>query len=162
MKAEFSTLDIVKALEIPRERLRNWMDKGFVVPSIPSERQGSAAVFDLRDVYAIELFRRLIERARFARGEAARFTSEWLTDAKKRPVAAVALYNVLFFVRDDKGITFMRSASLLGGPYGDELNLYLDLQREIANEFRDSGRALEIIYAINFKKIKAFVDGCFM
>ena len=52
----FSTLDIVKALRIPRERLRDWMNNGFVVPTILSQGQGTKAVFTRGDIYLVALF----------------------------------------------------------------------------------------------------------
>jgi len=60
MRNEYSTLDIVKALDIPRERLRDWMNKGFVKPTKPAEGQGTKAIFTRYDVYNVELFRKLI------------------------------------------------------------------------------------------------------
>ena len=60
MRNEFSTLDIVKTLEIPRERLRSWMKEGFVRPSVPAEGQGTKAVFSRHDVYAVSLFKDLL------------------------------------------------------------------------------------------------------
>ena len=60
MRDEFSTLDIVKALKIPRERLRDWMNQGFVKPTIPAEGQGTKAVFTRTDVYLLALFRHLV------------------------------------------------------------------------------------------------------
>lgn len=61
MRDEFSTLDIVKALGIPRERLRDWMNQGFIKPKKPAEGQGTRAIFIRNDVYAVELFRRLVK-----------------------------------------------------------------------------------------------------
>ena len=61
MKTEFSTLDIVKALGIPRERLREWIDRGFIKPSIQeAEGQGTKSLFSLADLYRIEAFKWLV------------------------------------------------------------------------------------------------------
>lgn len=60
MKTEFSTLDIVKLLNIPRERLREWIDRHYVRPSIKeAEGHGRKALFSLADLYRIEIFNRL-------------------------------------------------------------------------------------------------------
>ncbi len=56
MRDEFSTLDIVKALEIPRERLRSWMKEGFVRAAVPARGQGTKALFRRSDIYSIALF----------------------------------------------------------------------------------------------------------
>jgi len=71
MRDEFSTLDIVKALDIPRERLRDWMNKGFVKPTTPAEGQGTKAIFTRGDVYCVALFQRLLEVG-FKREDASR------------------------------------------------------------------------------------------
>ena len=60
MRTDFSTLDIVKTLEIPRERLRSWMKEGFIQPTVPAEGQGTKAVFSRKDVYAVALFKDLL------------------------------------------------------------------------------------------------------
>ncbi len=60
MRNEYSTLDIVKALGIPRERLRSWMNEGFIKPSKPAEGKGTKAIFTRADVYSVELFSNLL------------------------------------------------------------------------------------------------------
>jgi hypothetical protein len=72
MRQEFSTLDIVKALDIPRERLREWMNRGFIEPSQPAEGQGTKAVFSRDAVYRVALFRELLNKG-FTRKKAAAF-----------------------------------------------------------------------------------------
>ena len=61
MRDAFSTLDIVKAFGIPRERLRKWMEMGFVGPTEPAKGRGTKAVFTRVDVYCVELFRHLLD-----------------------------------------------------------------------------------------------------
>ena len=61
MRNEYSTLDIVKALEIPRERLRDWMSREFIIPSVQSEGQGTKAIFTRYDIYGIALFKKMVE-----------------------------------------------------------------------------------------------------
>ena len=70
MQKQFSTLDIVKTLEIPRERLRSWMKEGFIQPTVPAQGQGTKAVFHRYDIYGIALFRDLLD-AGFRRDVAA-------------------------------------------------------------------------------------------
>lgn len=74
---EFSTLDIVKALGIPRERLRDWMTKEFIKPSIAADGQGTWAIFTLQDVYAVALFQSLI-RYGLNRKAAGKFVGEFM------------------------------------------------------------------------------------
>ena len=57
----YSTLDITKALSIPRERLRDWMVRGFIIPSLPSTSKGTIAIFTKDDVLCVALFQKLID-----------------------------------------------------------------------------------------------------
>jgi hypothetical protein len=41
MRDDFSTFDINKALEIPRERLRDWMVRGLDEPSVQAQGAGT-------------------------------------------------------------------------------------------------------------------------
>jgi len=75
MRDDFSTFDINKALEIPRERLRDWMVRGFVEPSVQAEGAGTRAVFDRIDVYLVALFEDLLEGG-LSRSMAAIFTKQ--------------------------------------------------------------------------------------
>ena len=68
----YSTLDIVKALNIPRERLRDWMTRGFIKPSLPSTGKGTIAIFTKADVFGVALFGRLLEKG-FKREVAAEY-----------------------------------------------------------------------------------------
>lgn len=61
MKQEFTTFDIIKRLNIPRERLREWMKRGFIEPTVLASGVGTKAIFTLQDVYKILLFKHLIE-----------------------------------------------------------------------------------------------------
>lgn len=66
----YSTLDIIRALGIPREKLRAWMKDNFIVPTIPAQGQGTKAIFTLDRVYCIALFQSLLNRG-FSRKVAA-------------------------------------------------------------------------------------------
>jgi DNA-binding transcriptional MerR regulator len=62
MKAVYSTLDVVKILGIPRERLREWLSRGFVTPGIQeASGAGTKALFKPEDLYRIMLFKQLVE-----------------------------------------------------------------------------------------------------
>lgn len=99
MRNEFSTFDIVKALGIPRERLKDWMNNGFVKPTIPATGQGTKAVFTRVDLYFTELFRDLLNRG-FKRERAADFTrkiSEILKSKKEGPEEGAKRLAVIIF-----------------------------------------------------------------
>jgi hypothetical protein len=78
VKNEFTTFDIINGLEIPRGRLREWMNEGFLVPSIQkAEGVGTKALFDRVDIYTLLVFKHLIEQHRMARSEAAEIVKGW-------------------------------------------------------------------------------------
>lgn len=81
MKEEYSTLDIVKALKIPRGRLREWIDQNFIIPSVSAEGQGTRAVFTRIDVYGVALFRQLLKLG-FSRSMASRITRDFVSREK--------------------------------------------------------------------------------
>ena len=61
MREQYSTLDICKSLGITRERIRDWMNRGFIKPSIQEAKgQGTKSLFSRNDVYLIMLFLTLI------------------------------------------------------------------------------------------------------
>jgi hypothetical protein len=62
MKTQYSTMDIVKIFGIPRERLREWLSRGFIKPGIQeASGPGTKALFALDDLYRIMLFKQLVE-----------------------------------------------------------------------------------------------------
>jgi DNA-binding transcriptional MerR regulator len=61
MKDNFSTFDVLKIFKISRPRLREWMVRGFIKPTIPANGQGTKALFTKEDIYKIALFIRLIK-----------------------------------------------------------------------------------------------------
>jgi hypothetical protein len=83
MENEFSTLDIVKALKIPRERLRDWMNRSFIEPSVSADGQGTKAIFTLHDVYSVALFQALINSG-FNRETSSRFVKYYMEQEKKK------------------------------------------------------------------------------
>jgi hypothetical protein len=57
----YSTLDVVKKLNIPRERLREWVKLEFIHPTIPSSGKGTRAIFTDIDIVFILIFKTLID-----------------------------------------------------------------------------------------------------
>lgn len=62
MSESFSTLDITKLLNIPRERLRSWMNEGYVKPSTEAYGRGTRAGFTRQDLYMVAIFEDIIGR----------------------------------------------------------------------------------------------------
>ena len=76
MKDEFTTFDIIKALKIPRERLREWMKLGFIKPTIDADGQGTKSIFTRQDTYRVELFSQLLKMG-FQRKLASKFIESY-------------------------------------------------------------------------------------
>ncbi len=57
----YSIIDLSKAFDIPRERLRDWMVKDFIKPSLPSTSKGTIAIFTKVDAYRVYLFDILVD-----------------------------------------------------------------------------------------------------
>ncbi len=74
MERLYSIAEIVKKLDIPMERLRDCMHRGFVHTS----DQQTKAIFNRLDVYGIALFAYLITERFISSEEAAKFTKLWL------------------------------------------------------------------------------------
>jgi len=96
MKNTFSTFEIIKVLGIPRERLREWLKRDFIKPTISADGQGTKAVFTRQDVYGIELFRQLLERG-LARDKARIFV-KFFHDKMKEDIAR----NTYLIIRQGK------------------------------------------------------------
>lgn len=83
----FSTFDITKMTGLNRERLRAWMDKGFIVPSISANGVGTKALFTKNEVVKIGMLRNMIDLG-FKRDAAAELINE-------RPNRAAQVINLL-------------------------------------------------------------------
>lgn len=69
----YSTSDVCRILSVSPERLREWMIRKFVEPSIQKAKgQGTRAEFSIDDLYRIALFKELIENG-FSRETAANY-----------------------------------------------------------------------------------------
>jgi hypothetical protein len=61
MEKEFSTFEVMKILDIKRERLREWMNNKFISPTQPASGVGTKAIFSILDVYKTGVFKKLVE-----------------------------------------------------------------------------------------------------
>lgn len=64
MEKEYNMRDVLNAVDIPRERFKEWIAKGFIKASI-QESQGEGArminKYSLDDVYKIAIFKEMIK-----------------------------------------------------------------------------------------------------
>lgn len=70
----FTTFDVLKLLDLKRERLKHWIEEGYVRPYFQEETpNGSKSYFDVWHVYNIKLFMYLLEGG-LSRQEAAKWS----------------------------------------------------------------------------------------
>jgi len=170
MRDKFSTLDIVKALNIPRERLRDWMNHGFVVPTTRSEGQGTKAVFTRDDIYLVALFVDLLKKG-FKRDRASdliRKASEILRKNGSKSVAYITIYflnnhnNAILAEPIYDPVTRWDKIDLRwGGRIPSELITRSKINAIGLNDIpteKDAMQKWENIHLVNFKDLKTKVD----
>jgi len=135
----FSTFDVVKILNIQRERLREWIKEGFVSPTTPAEGIGTKALFSVLDLYKIAVFTKLIDV-----GMNRRRAAEWVNSNPRinnREGVKDLSYIVLFV--DQKGGKWI--SCLEPGPWDISNTMSEDLDWSIG-------------IMINFRKMKEEVE----
>lgn len=73
----FTSFDILKVNGVTKERLRDWLDRGYVEPTTPAPGQGKPAIFTRADLYVIALFKHLTDDRKMTREEASKFSKGW-------------------------------------------------------------------------------------
>lgn len=175
MRNQFSTLDIVKALGVPRERLRDWMNNGFVVPTISSEGQGTKAVFTRDDIYLVAFFVDLLKKG-FKRNRASELIGKASKILKKNGSQSLA-YVIIYFFKNQNTTVFTEliydpvtrwdridlrwggripAVAIEGNKKGD-LKLKDHLTEEVGQK-QSATLEWENIHIVNFKNIKKKVD----
>jgi hypothetical protein len=150
-ETKYSTLDIVKALDIPRERLRDWMNRGYIVPTLPAHGHGTKAGFTKGDVYGIALFRKLVEKG-FKRELAAEFTKKYVGSGSPLGFTSYIMFKTVIENREPiiKPIFF-------AGPAPFTINI--DLNQVSLQELQEVySEVWDDIYIINFVKIATEID----
>lgn len=56
----YSSFEIMRALHIEKEKLRDWIERGFIRATTPSPGRGKPAAFTVKDIYGLALFMELI------------------------------------------------------------------------------------------------------
>ena len=175
MRNDFSTLDIVKALSIPRERLRDWMNNGFVVPTIKSEGQGTKAIFTRNDIYLVALFVDLLKKG-FKRYRASDLIKK-ASGAFKRNGSKSPAFIIIYFMKNQKDTIL---AELIYDPVtrwdkidlrwggrissavtkeDEKMTLHSnDILTKDDRQMLTSTREWENIHVVNFKNLKQKVD----
>ena len=150
-KNQFTTWDVIKFLEINRERLREWLQRGYIAPSIQkAQGVGTKNIFSRWDMYMIALFDRLVSNG-FSR-ELAERTVKFMLGEK-----ALQVYKEKGADLADLGasrfIIFRRSYSY---PDKEPTVTPVVLLGKPTNLRLDSG--FDDMFIVNFERIRKFVD----
>jgi len=156
MKTEFTTFDVIKILKTDRERLRVWINEGFVVPSIQKATgPGTKHLFSREDVYRIEFFRKLCA-AGISRSEAARMANDikagYLQKHSDIPIPTEPNYYVIYrkLKVDKKGEYIWETEQYFFGRIDETRKGEVFAMIEMFN--------YDFVYIINFAKIIKDVD----
>ena len=84
MRESLTSFEVSKGLNIPYGRLREWIIREYIKPSVQAKGQGSKAHFSRLDTYLIKLFESLLNCG-ISREKAARCVSNTRTIAQSSP-----------------------------------------------------------------------------
>jgi hypothetical protein len=161
----FSTLEIGKALGIQRERLRDWMNRGFIKPTVSATGQGSKAGFTLSDVYGVAFFGRLVASG-LSREVAASYVQEFLKREKDQPDDQKTV-RIVFKIRDERTLSVMTFARVKGKwkmdletgwaeTEGMETSSQQLIEKRFPNGWLD--KDWQMIHIVNFEALREKVD----
>ena len=148
----FKAADVVKITGVKRTRLQQWLERGYIHPSIQvASGHGTRNIYNKIDLYNIAIFKKITESG-FSRELASKFISMGVITAeqvdKHDTGAAMALF-ILFMRRDDEV-----KSRLMYYDKEDEVGV-LDI-RHLMGELKME--AFDDIYIINFPLIKDQID----
>lgn len=131
----YKTQRVTKAAKVKKFTLRDWVDRGYVVPSYKSKGQGKAAEYSLNDVYYIALFKSLLD-AGFSRDVSVDLIKNLKVSNFKETKY------ILFAIRDGKKPVTAKHDSL----------------EQLANVIVERMDETDQIYIINMNLLKSRVD----
>ena len=141
--AKYTTLDIVKVTGTPMERLRDWLNRGYIEPTLPSLGQGRKALFSDVDIYGIELFQKLITRG-FSRQAASGLIKKFTAIGS----ALGATTHIIFVRQNTDGKENISVVSLAGYPPPEDFNIMPILTE----------KDVEDVYIVSIQDIRDRVD----
>ncbi|MBC8179712.1 MerR family transcriptional regulator [candidate division KSB1 bacterium] len=154
---DYTSTDIAK-LGIKRERLKEWMARGFIKPRVPAKGPGTKNLFSLSDLYLIKLFEYLVGRG-FSRENAnvivegyLQAVNEIFQKGDRRPTKYIALISATH----DEGGSFL---TLLDLDYsGDIIKFSSKVKLTSANSETVTTVDMDDAIIINFEKIREQVN----
>ena len=153
MREKLTSFEVSKGLNIPYGRLREWIVRKHIEPSVQAKGQGSKAHFSRLDVYLIKLFESLlncgISRGKAAKCVAAKIVNDTRTIAQISPEDFNnCVYVVLYRQSDENYLTAFI-------PYNE-------FQMSLSGTTVDGKRAMfDDAIVVNFSNIRNAVDHLF-
>jgi DNA-binding transcriptional MerR regulator len=140
---QFTTFQISKALGIKYGRLREWLDRGYIVPSIQkADRRGVRSLFSREDIYLIKLLSHLVDMG-FSREAAAQMYPANPNPALREEILS-CLYVVCYRGKNDVLTVFWPKPEIT-------INL-------LGKTMTGEKASFDDVYIVNVKKIKEDVD----
>ncbi len=155
----FTTFQVSKGLGIKYGRLREWIDRGYVEPSIQKAAgAGTRSIFSLFDVYLVKLFDFLIDRG-FSREDAATRIKALAEDFRGEFTLAphdTQEFRVNFIAlgREKDSIMVIHRWTL-----GEKGSAVKDIEEPLSSLLTEES---DDQYIVNFKKIRDDVDRIFL
>jgi hypothetical protein len=160
MKSGFSSFEIIKALDILRDRFREWQNKGFISATIPAPGQGIPAIYSAHDAHAIALFKTMVE-AGFNRTVASDYVEKFKKREMGEPDYQKTTY-ILFRESAKNGEKIKSVSTFANGNFKIDLETGAMDQMKMLSQFpRYEGWAdkdWRIIHIINFGALCREVD----
>ena len=149
----YTTFEVVKKMGIRQERLREWIDRGFIIPSIQkAQGRGTKNIFSRDDLYKLGLFQYLLSIS-LSRKRAAEIVKYLYLS---QPYLSFEPGTVVINLREE-GLTM---------PYLDGKMTFDSIRIEPKGEaielsFKGDFDEIDSYVVINFSKIKRRVDTAF-
>ena len=168
----FTTFEICKKMDLRKDRFREWVDRGFIKPSIQrAQGRGTKNLFSRTDLYLIETFRHLITCG-FGRKEAGRRVAElslWLDQNRsRRESAAIVAFqrktSVPYLPFTESAPPFSRKDNKMYDSEDREIYpgvlVWFEGEEAMVN-FREGQADIDDVLLVNFKKVRERVDTAF-
>lgn len=155
----YSTLQIQKALNIPRERFRSWDKEGYVRPTIAAQGQGTKAIYTLDRVYCVALFQSLLNRGFSRKISSDLVEGFWLVsfDTRKNPVPPETDVHFIaygFYTDDEDEIPTTNITRFIGASTGEWLKKrYLAALNHLVDSALRENKPWKHIHVVNVRNI---------
>ena len=148
MRESLTSFEVSKGLDIPYGRLREWIVRKHIEPSVQAKGQGSKAHFSRVDVYLIKLFESLLNCG-ISREKAAKCVNNTRTVAQISPEDFNKCVYVVLYRQND-------------GNYQSAFIPYNEFKMSLSGKTVDGKRAMfDDAIVVNFSNIRNAVDHLF-